>query len=166
MRVLFLDIEFNSIPGYPDYYHASKCGKILSTAYNKRRLLSQWVNANGYLESKLGRKHLSVHRAVALTYINNPSSLSDVNHIDGDKLNNRLSNLEWCSRADNIYHSLRTGLHDQEETPVVGVNVDTGDGVWLVSQAEGKKVGFTQPLINKCLKGLRSLHKRYQWSYA
>ena len=54
-------------------------------------------------------KRIAVHRLVALTYIPNPNNLPEVNHKDRDKGNNNVSNLEWCSHADNIQHSYDNG---------------------------------------------------------
>jgi hypothetical protein len=51
----------------------------------------------------------TVHRIVAETYLPNPFNFSDVNHLDGDKLNNKVSNLEWCSRSANQIHSRDIG---------------------------------------------------------
>ncbi|AGW43601.1 HNH endonuclease [Burkholderia phage JG068] len=51
-----------------------------------------------------------VHRLIAEAFIPNPSGLPEVNHIDGDKTNNRKGNLEWVSPSDNKYHAVDTGL--------------------------------------------------------
>lgn len=58
-----------------------------------------------YLDSKVKRH--SVHRLVALAFIDNPNLLKEVNHKDGDRINNCASNLEWVSRSDNALHSTR-----------------------------------------------------------
>ena len=68
------------------------------------------TNSNGYVIATLDGKQLLLHRLVALHFIPNPYNYDQVNHIDGDKLNNNASNLEWCSAEQNVQHSLRTGL--------------------------------------------------------
>jgi hypothetical protein len=128
-------------------------------------LLAQWFNSNGYLVVKLNNKAVPIHRIVASS-IPNPEGLSDVNHKDGRKTNNHPSNLEWCSRSQNIRHSIDTGLHDNPDKPVVGVNVKTGDGVWFRSQAEAGRFGFTQPNISHCLGRRRKTCKGYTWEAA
>lgn len=127
---------------------------------------SIYFTADGYHQFKYRDKHARVHRVVAEIYLLNPEGLSDVNHKDGNKDNNHVDNLEWCSRKDNLLHAMRTGLHANPERAVVGWNPKTGDGVWFVSTAEAGRHGFTQPNVVHCLKGNRKTCKGYQWEYA
>ena len=57
------------------------------------------------------KKHLFVHRIVALEFIDNPKSKEQVNHIDGNKINNCIENLEWLSRSENMKHAYKNGLN-------------------------------------------------------
>lgn len=68
------------------------------------------VNPNGYQVIVLNGDQLLLHRLVALHFLPNPYGFPQINHKDGDKTNNHLSNLEWCSASDNIEHALKTGL--------------------------------------------------------
>jgi len=65
--------------------------------------LKPWDNG-GYLNVKLQNKHYGVHQLVANAFIENTNNKSDVNHIDGNKHNNKIENLEWCTRKENINH--------------------------------------------------------------
>jgi hypothetical protein len=74
---------------------------------NKRRKLSQTISRHGYLRIDLntganGKKQLFLHRLIAETIIPNPDNLECIDHIDGNKLNNHPSNLQWITRSDNV----------------------------------------------------------------
>lgn len=79
------------------------------------RILKTTLIGKGYMCVCLRRNgksdHLYVHRLVAESFIPNPNGYKVVNHIDGDKLNNSVDNLEWCSYAENNQHAYDTGLH-------------------------------------------------------
>ena len=99
-------------PVHTDYYITPE-GAVWSSLSNK--FLSQY-NTNKKLSykcvgGKFGSKNkVLVHRLVAETFIPNPHNLTDVNHINGDKTDNSVSNLEWSSHEDNVRHAWQTGL--------------------------------------------------------
>lgn len=97
------------IPGYEGLYAVTSCGKVWS--YYRKKFIAFNHTKNGYLEALLSkggvRKHYQVHRLVAMTYIPNPEGLSDVNHIDENKSNNCVGNLQWMSRKQNCNHGNR-----------------------------------------------------------
>ena len=80
----------------------------------KNHWQSQTQNPNGYMKVQLQlngvKEQLLVHRLVALHFLPNPYGHPQVNHINGDKTNNTVENLEWVSQEENIQHSLETGL--------------------------------------------------------
>lgn len=85
------------------------------------RAIKPQVSKNGYIRVELwengkGRKHL-VHRLLAETFIPNPDGKPQVNHIDGDKTNNALSNLEWATQSENQKHAYRAGLQRGYKKP-------------------------------------------------
>ena len=90
-------------------YIITRDGKII----NKKRgnVLKAQLNGKGYLRVSIGKKLKFVHRLVAEKYIPNPNNLPQVNHKDGNKLNNCIDNLEWVSNEDNRKHALKNGLH-------------------------------------------------------
>lgn len=98
-------------------YHISKTGDVFSTS--SKKFLKQRIGRDGrYLVVDLSdgnkRWYKRVHRLVAETFIPNPNNLPEVNHKDGDKLNNSVENLEWCSHLDNMKHAEESGLVKHE----------------------------------------------------
>ncbi len=98
-------------------YDITKSGEVFSLDYNhtgKRGIIKQMLK-RGYptvgITNDCGvRKYRPVHRLVAETHIENPDNRPQVNHIDGDKKNNHISNLEWCTAQHNIQHAFDSGL--------------------------------------------------------
>lgn len=83
----------------------------------RQRILKSNKMKNGYLSVSLRQedgsyKLVYVHRLVAETYLPNPENKSDVNHKDGNKLNNHLDNLEWATRSENLKHAYNIGLKE------------------------------------------------------
>lgn len=76
----------------------------------RRRFIAQAVGSSGYMVCTLNSKSKNVHRIIAQCFVPNPDNKPEVNHIDGDKLNNHKDNLEWVTRSENSIHACRTGL--------------------------------------------------------
>lgn len=97
-----------------DGYFVSTFGKVESIKRGKRRRLSPKTKKNGYLEVALSingrRKCCLIHRLVALAFIPNPDDKPEVNHVNGDKTDNRVENLEWATASENQCHAYATGL--------------------------------------------------------
>lgn len=107
---------WKSIKGYPNY-EISNLGRIkrLPHYYRKQTLImKQQPGTFKYYRVQLSRdgklKKFLVSRLVALHFLKNPKNLPEVNHKNGDKSNNKVSNLEWCTTSENILHAFRTGL--------------------------------------------------------
>lgn len=93
-------------------YQVSNLGRIKSKETNqiKRIILDKYGYQKVVIKDYGKSTTFSVHRLVAKFFIPNPRDLREVNHIDGDKQNNNVSNLEWCTRSENVLHAFRMGL--------------------------------------------------------
>jgi len=114
----------NFINGFTDY-KITVDGKIYSTKRTKvPKLLKTPRDRYGYFKITLLqngiRYYKTVHRLVAETYLENPNNLPQVNHIDGNKLNNNVDNLEWCTNLYNMRHAHSNGLIDYNK--ISGIN--------------------------------------------
>lgn len=105
--------EWRPIQGY-EKYEISNSGDVRKVS--TKRPVKPELGTVGYMTIKLGygvaakRRHFNIHRLVAETFIPNPMGLACVNHKDGNKLNNDVSNLEWCTYSHNNAHAYRIGL--------------------------------------------------------
>lgn len=104
---------WKDIVGYEGFYQVSNLGRVRSLKCIKRTIF----NNSGYeivnLKVKRKQKNKLVHRLVAETFIPNPFNKEQVNHKDGNKKNNSVDNLEWCSRHENMVHAYKQGLRDK-----------------------------------------------------
>lgn len=93
-------------------YMVDENGNVFSKRRNK--ILSPKINRDGYLRIQIWNKNkcefVGIHRLIAETFIPNPENKPFINHKNGDKQNNRVENLEWCTQKENIQHSLKMGL--------------------------------------------------------
>lgn len=110
--------NLKEIPGYPGYYLDTHGTLYSDHAYdNKDRgihTLKYSISRKGYYRTCLTVNHkkytAEIHRLMAITFLDNPNNYSVVNHKDGNKLNNELNNLEWCTQKHNVREARRLGL--------------------------------------------------------
>ena len=107
--------EWRAVPGYEGLYDVSNKGNVRNVRRNK--LLRLQKTNNGYIRVVLSKNRIKtgfqVHRLVALTFLPNPDNLPQVNHLDEDKTNNNVDNLEWCTaKYNNNYGSRKDKVRD------------------------------------------------------
>lgn len=112
------------------------------------RVLALWKDGSGYLvvyQCGEGRRQaVNVHRLVAETFCSRQDGKDFVNHLDGDRTNNHSSNLEWCTREENMAHAADTGLM-QTRQPVTAVSKDGAVTLFFKSISEAAAaMGGTQ----------------------
>lgn len=123
---------WKDVKGYEESYQVSSFGSIRSKnrlrvsksgfmARIQGRLMKQKTSKCGYKVigfcTNAVKDHHSVHRLVALAFINNSENKPTVNHIDGDKNNNKVSNLEWATHSEQMNHAVRNNLLEKTGSP-------------------------------------------------
>lgn len=156
-------------------------GTILDSQGKKRPTRDR----NGYLcvslKTDSGWKNFSVHRLIAQCFLPNPDNKPCVNHKDGNKHNNAVSNLEWCTYSENEKHSYDVlgkkmsmshmrkiiALHVEKVSKSVCQIDDNGDVLCVFkSQSEAsRKTGISQGNISECCNGRRSHAGGYVWEF-
>lgn len=172
---------WKDIKKYEGLYQVSNLGRVKSLNYNrsgKERILKYGINTQGYLIVCLcvnkQRKIFAVHRLVAETFIANTNNLPQVNHIDENKYNNCVDNLEWCdSKYNNNYgthiqRALLTRIIRNCKTAPKKIDQYSLDGKFIKTWNSGtelSKCGFHHGNICNCCKGRSKTSQSYIWKY-
>lgn len=165
---------WKDIPKYEGLYQVSNTGKVKSISHytrnstknsfrlTKGRILAQYKMPNGYMQVQLSKNELRekyyVHRLVADVFLDNKDNLSDVNHIDGDKNNNSVNNLEWCSHKDNQVHMFKNRM-TKKAYPVVCVETNKTYNSMLEAERD---TGISRRVIKKICDTDKE-YKGYHW---
>ena len=114
--------EYKLIIDYPNYEVSNHIN-----VRNKRtgRILKGFSNKKGYLNIDLQPKSIQIHRLVAIAFIDNPQNKPQVDHIDNNKINNKVLNLRWCSQSEN-----------QHNTQVRSTNICGVKGVRFINKCQ------------------------------
>ena len=148
--------------GYPGYEVSSE-GRIR----NKKtgRILHQYEGTAGYLQLSLrvdnAQTNVRSHRLIADSFFDGDHEGKDVNHIDGNKKNNFIGNLEFCTRQENIRHAFDVGLKEGSRKVQIRV-IETGE-VYESIRDCNRVTGFDHSAISKCLSGKQDNYKGYHF---
>lgn len=157
---------FVKIEGFENY-EVSNLSKVRNI--KSGRILKPHLNRDGYLMLGLyennKQKHLFLHRIVATAFMDNPEGKPCVNHIDENKLNNDLSNLEWCTARENNIHGTRIKRVAEKLFKKV-VQLDLNDNVLKIFesmvQAE-QETGVSRRSISNCCSGRSKSAGGFKW---
>lgn len=175
---------WKDIPNYENYYEVSNYGKIRRIKYydngnkKERKLpyyLTQRIEKDGYLRVALTKhnktKYYFVHRLVASAFLKQDKTRNVVNHKDGNKENNFVGNLEWCTIQENNLHALKNGLRDMKNNklskPICQYDLEGNFIKEYKSScdAERQNEGMYSGNIRKCCKGQFKTAFGYIWKY-
>ena len=184
---------WKDVKGFEGFYQISDYGDVKSLdrfdgirKINGRNIKPS-LKQNGYMQIGLRkegkRKWFSIHRLVAIHFLDNPENKPQVNHIDCNKQNNNVKNLEWVTAQDNYRHAQVNGLmnppkgenhpyyglfgeRSKSAKKVVRYNKETGEKKLYNAKILAKSDGFDVTSISKCCNKKQKTHKGYEWYFA
>lgn len=168
------DEIWKDIEGFEGRYQVSNKGRVKSLHFNwsdTSKILKPQRFPKGYLRVTIGGKIIGIHRLVAMAFIDNPKGLPQVNHIDGDKANNNVENLEWCTPSENLKHAYKSGLKvatgNHLKRPIDQFLPDmTYLTTWESTKEIERVFGVYHSNITACCKGRLKTCRGYIWRYA
>lgn len=168
---------WRDIKNFNGNYKVSNLGNIKSLKNNKvliPAIVAYRKNKNnGYYVVNLKGRLYYIHRLVAETFIDNPNNLPQVNHIDGNKLNNKVENLEWCTGSENIKHAYKTKLMKyhaptkRKYTKVQQIDKETKKiiKVWNSIIEASRILKIEKVCISACCRNKQKTAGGYIWKY-
>jgi HNH endonuclease len=150
-------MQVRRVVGFPKY-SVSSCGAVFGV---NGQPLTQNTDDKGYFRVyPYGVSYKRVHRLVAEAFIENPQGLPEVNHIDGNKQNNDVSNLEWVTHKENVHHAINTGngedspraILTNDQVSFIRKNVKKRDKEFSLS-ALAKRFGVSVSCVHLVVEG-------------
>lgn len=162
--------EWRPIKGYEGLYEVSNFGRVKSLCAGKWKsttLRKPQPTRNGYRAVTLKKsgkvRSITVHRLVAITFLDNPDGLREVNHKDEDKTNNHVDNLEWCTRKYNQNYNEHYKIYYR---PVIQLTKDGTEVRRYESlKAAQNATGIPSSYISGALRGKQKTAGGFRWQY-
>lgn len=160
---------WKDIKEYEGLYQVSNLGRVKRVTTG--RILKGRKNKAGYLLVGLCKSSVSstktLHRLVAQAFIPNPENKPEVNHIDENKTNNMVFNLEWMTTKENINHGTRNERASKTKNiPIIAINLKTGESTDFCSGKEcARQLGLHHSHITDVIKGKRRQTGGYTFKY-
>lgn len=162
-------LHWRDIPDYEGHYIINSIGDIMTVKFKRARPLKTFERVKGYMGVDLfkndQKKCLYVHRLVAMAFIENPMSLAQINHIDGNPANNSVTNLEWCTGSENQLHKIRVLRRDQGSSRSSAKLTEVDVGVIVRDRSAGQtckeiglRYGVADTTISRIVRGKRWVH--------
>lgn len=164
MTEIWKDIE-----EYEGLYQVSNLGRV--KRIKSDRILKGCKHINGYLGVTVYKNSIAytkyIHRLVADSFIPNTENKPQINHIDENKTNNVISNLEWSTAKENSNHGTRTERSSKTQSiPIIATNIKTGESTEFYGSNEcARRLGLHKQNISKVLKGERKQTGGYTFKY-
>ncbi|WDF81834.1 NUMOD4 domain-containing protein [Lacticaseibacillus pabuli] len=162
--------EWRDIEGYEGLYQVSSFGHIKNA---QRNWILKPKFSHGYAQTLLYKNKkghtIAIHRLVAKAFLPNPGGLPQINHLDENKANNRVDNLEWCSAKHNINygtHNERVLSHDFIARPVIATSPDGAQRLFDSQREACRFFGLTTRCVWSCLHGLQKTTHGYSFMFA
>lgn len=156
--------QWKTIASHPKY-EVSSLGKVRNAS--TQRILKAFPNREGYLRLQLGdRKNHAVHILVAEAFVPNPEGKPEVNHKRGKKSDNRASQLEWATKAENITHSFSLRRKTPKRRPILVV-LSSGAQQTIPSMLAAVRLGFATNAygVHACCHGKSQTHNGHSFRF-